>query len=361
MGTNRYTITRVETWVEHLELTKPYTIAYKTVESVENVFVRIESGDGTIGLGAGSPAAFVTGETSEACVAALEANAEALMKGRDVRQMQVICRELFARMPETPAARTAIDLALHDLLGRLMDAPVVSLLGRAHRALPTSVTIGIKGPEETAVEGKEYRQQGFRIIKLKIGKDLEQDIATTRLLREAVGKEMGIRVDANQGYTAADLVRYAKETADCDIELIEQPLPEDRSADMLEAPEALRRICAADESLKIPADALTLAPRPQSYGIYNIKLMKCGGIVPAMEIGTIARLAGIELMWGCMDESIISITGALHAALASPATRYLDLDGSFDLERDLVKGGFILKEGMLSVSDDLPGLGVELL
>ena len=85
--------------------------------------------------------------------------------------------------------------------------------------------------------------------------------------------------------------------------------------------------------------------------------MKSGGVFPALRIAAIAQTAGIELMWGCMDESIISITAALHAALASPATRYLDLDGSLDLARDVVKGGFVLRDGYLSTSN-APGLGV---
>ena len=105
-------------------------------------------------------------------------------------------------------------------------------------------------------------------------------------------------------------------------------------------------------------DALRLAHFPQAFGHYNIKLMKCGGIHEALRIADIANLAGISLMWGCMDESIISISAALHCALSSPATKYLDLDGSFDLADDLVKGGFILKDGYLSTIDK-PGLGVD--
>jgi len=88
--------------------------------------------------------------------------------------------------------------------------------------------------------------------------------------------------------------------------------------------------------------------------------MKCGGIAPGLEIASMAQYAGIDLMWGCMDESIVSIAAALHAALASPATRYLDLDGSIDLARDLVKGGFVLENGWLCTTDR-PGLGVTMI
>jgi L-alanine-DL-glutamate epimerase-like enolase superfamily enzyme len=93
-------------------------------------------------------------------------------------------------------------------------------------------------------------------------------------------------------------------------------------------------------------------------GIYNIKLMKCGGVRQALKIADIAFLDNIDLFWGCNDESRVSITAALHAAFASANTKYIDLDGSLDLAQDIVKGGFILTDGMMSCSDK-PGLGLE--
>ena len=116
----------------------------------------------------------------------------------------------------------------------------------------------------------------------------------------------------------------------------------------------------ADERLYNAQDALNLATYPRAFAHYNIKLMKCGGIIEALRIADIANIAGINLMWGCMDESIVSISAALHCALSCPATKWLDLDGSFDLASDLVKGGFLLKDGYLSTNDK-PGLGVEFL
>jgi L-alanine-DL-glutamate epimerase-like enolase superfamily enzyme len=86
--------------------------------------------------------------------------------------------------------------------------------------------------------------------------------------------------------------------------------------------------------------------------------MKCGGVLPALRIATVAELSGIDLMWGCMDESVVAIAAALHAALSSPATKYLDLDGSLDLARDVASGGFLLEDGTMRVLD-APGLGIE--
>jgi L-alanine-DL-glutamate epimerase-like enolase superfamily enzyme len=170
-----------------------------------------------------------------------------------------------------------------------------------------------------------------------------------------------IRADANQGYGPAELRRYLAAAAPLAVEFLEQPLPAqppEAIAAQDELPEPERRRLAADESLLDERDALRLARPPLRFGIGNIKLMKCGGVRPALRIAAIAEACGMELMWGCMDESVVSISAALHAAFASPATRYLDLDGSFDLAQDLATGGFALERGVLSTLDR-PGLGVE--
>ena len=108
----------------------------------------------------------------------------------------------------------------------------------------------------------------------------------------------------------------------------------------------------------VRADEVELNNPPKAAAIFNIKLMKWGGVSQALKIADIALHEGIDLFWGCNDESIVSITAALHAAFACSNTKYIDLDGSFDLAQDVVKGGFILKDGFMMCSDK-PGLGVE--
>ena len=352
-------ITKVKSWVESLGLKTPYTIAYQTIDSVENAFVLLETDDGTLGLGAGAPAEFITGESMQSCREALETHLEELLLGQDLRHFYALLRKLEDALALNPAARAAADMALHDLAAKQLGLPLVELLGRVHESLPTSVTIGIMSPEEAVERAREYVRQGFGILKLKTGQSVEQDLETVRKVREAVGSEIKIRVDANQGYSVETLRRLAEQADALQVEFVEQPLPAGEETEMLLVPEGVRRRCAADESLHTPADALQLVARPHAFGIFNIKLMKCGGIHPALQIAAIAHLAGIELMWGCMDESRVSIAAALHAALACPATRYLDLDGSFDLARDLAAGGFGLENGRLRPADR-PGLGVEL-
>lgn len=354
-------ITKVKAWRENLQLSKPYTIAYKTISSIENVFVYIETSDGLSGVGAGCPAPFVTGETVEHAIGFLQQNLEALLLGKDIRHFYGILQSLAIPALAVPAARAAIDIALYDLWTKWLDVPLVHFLGQRHRSLPTSVTIGILSLDETLAEGAEHIANGFKIIKLKVGKTLEEDIETVARLRELVGEQVKIRVDANQGYSVEDVKSFVQQTTAYDVEFIEQALPPDQLPQMLKLPEPIRKDSAADEDLISPVDALQMAQSPQPYGIYNIKLMKCGGIYPALQIADMAKFAGIDLMWGCNDESIVSITAALHAALACPHTKYLDLDGSFDLAKYVVTGGFVLKDGCLSVDESRVGLGVDLI
>ena len=344
--------------LEEFPLTRPYAIAQQEPTTrVENVIVRMEALSGPIGWGAASPAENVTGETVDACREALSADRLAWLAGRDVRTLPALCRELRERMPKTPAARAAVDMALHDLLAQHLGVPLVEMLGRAHDALPTSITIGIKPLDETLAEADEYLGRGFRVLKVKTGDALEEDVERLARLRERCGPRVTIRADANQGYTAAETARFFAETSRLAIEFVEQPVPRTRFGELAGAlaPEDRRRV-AADESLHDEADALRPSPEP-ACGIFNIKLMKCGGVAPAMRIAAVAETAGVALMWGCMDESRIGIAAGLHAALSSPATRYLDLDGSLDLARDVAEGGFVIADGVMRTTE-APGLGV---
>jgi L-alanine-DL-glutamate epimerase-like enolase superfamily enzyme len=352
-------ITRVHCKKVDLNLTKPYTIAYKTISVVENLFVYLETENGIVGVGAGSPAPYVTGEEIDDSIVALEAAVNQRVLGKDARAYRAILRSLEEPLNAFPAARAAVDIALHDCIARHLGIPLAQMLGQVHQALPTSVTIGIMSVEESLEEASAFMEQGFRVLKVKTGKSVEHDVEVCARIREVVGPAIKIRVDANQGYDPAMYQAFLMQSAPYDIEFVEQPLPRGDASKLLTLDWAYRKKAAADEDLHGPADALQLASGELPYGIYNIKLMKCGGVAEAMRIADIALLRNIDLMWGCNDESAISIAAALHAAFACPNTRYLDLDGSFDLARDLATGGFVVEDGMLRLSGGI-GLGVEL-
>jgi L-alanine-DL-glutamate epimerase-like enolase superfamily enzyme len=337
-------------------LTRPYALATYATDTVGMVRVRIEADDGAHGLGAASPQPEVNGETFEQCLAALR-GAEALLRARSFERPAELDEVLRRSWPDTPAARAAIDMALYDLWGKANAQPVADLLGRVHTAMPTSVTIGVCDVGSTLAQAREHLGRGFRVLKIKIGADLDLDVERLARLRELVGPALPLLADANIGYSAAQLPAFLQRTRAFGLRLVEQPLPREAARAQCTLPRDDVERLVADESLLDAADARALAQEPRAFGAFNTKLMKCGGITPALDIARIAAGAGIGLMWGCMDESVIGIAAALHAAFACTATRHLDLDGSFDLSHDFGAGGFLLADGLLRTLDR-PGLGV---
>lgn len=351
-------ITEAKAWLERLPLKKPYTISYDTFFDTRIVMLQITLADGTIGIGSANPFEEVVGETPEQTLVLLQNEWCNRLAGLDINHFESFIDQVGPSLSHNPGTLAAIDIALHDAWARLQGKPLAALLGQVMDGLPTSITIGIKPPCEALAEAMEYVAQGFTILKIKTGSDVQADIETVLSIREAVGKKVQLRVDANAGYDIAALMKFYAETKDAVVELIEQPLPAGEEKALQTLPEALRRMLIADESLTGLEAAQQLCVTPLPFGVFNIKLMKCGGIKAAGKIALLAKDHGIPIFWGCNDESRASIAAALHTAYSCAATRYLDLDGYFDLERDVVKGGFRVEEGKMLVSEQ-PGLGIE--
>lgn len=350
-------IRSVKAYRRSLALKKPYTIARDTFYDTENVFFEIELVNGIVGLGAACPEGAVVGETADVTISNLESDTVRQLAGKDIREFIAHIAHVGEEYGKFPGTMAAIDIALHDAFGQWIGIPIVDFYGRHHSKMLTSITIGIKNVADTIAEAKEYYGQGFKALKVKTGLDPQEDAERILKLRETFHNHFSIRVDANTGYDENKLRHFLELTRDANVEVIEQPFLPGKDKDLLQFSPALRRIFTADESLTDPATALTLVEN-LPYGIFNIKLMKCGGIRPALQIADIAKHAKIELFWGCNDESLISITAALHAALSCKHTRFLDLDGSFDLAEDLAEGGFILEDGYL-MTNNKNGLGLK--
>jgi len=351
-------IRSVRSWLVSLPLTKPYVIAYKTITGTEIVFLEVELENGLTGMGAANPFSAVVPETPEMTLINLQSGYLDEWVGKDIRGFNKLIDDAAAHFPHQPGTLAAIDIALHDAFCKYLGIPIVDFYGREIDALPTSVTLGIKDTAAMLEEAKGYYQLGFKVLKIKTGLNVEEDIERVIKLTEQFSGKMKLRVDANQGYSVEQLRQFIKGTTLYAVELIEQPMKVGSETQLAAMDKEERCMLTADESLLDAATALQLTQQPAPYGIFNIKLMKCGGIAGAKEIAVIAKNAGIQLFWGCNDESIVSIAAALHAAYSCPNTKYLDLDGSFDLSKDFVEDGFILKDGCL-LTNGKPGLGVE--
>ena len=341
----------------NLQLARPYTIAFKTIETVENGIIKISSTTGLTGFGAFNPCYEVIGETLDEAFHALTEENLQWLQGRDISEIDKLCIEVQKKFASNTSARIGLEIALYDLFTQSINMPLVRYLGQKITSMPTSITIGIKNVEETIEEAKEYVDRKFKILKIKLGISLEEDIERLVKLRELFRNTIELIIDANQGYDQHHIIQFYTQTSHLNIHLIEQPLKVGEEKMMSRLPDHIKQLIAADESLITPSDAVTLAGPPKACGFFNIKLMKCGGITEALKIAEIASGSEMGLMWGCNDESIISITAALHTAFASANTKYIDLDGSLDLAEDVVKGGFILKDGIMSIADR-PGLGL---
>jgi len=350
-------IKNLHSYRRNLALSKPYSIAGYTFSEVENVFLEVQLENGIVGIGAASPAEEVVGETCTQTLQNLQTDFFQNLIGRDIRQFRQLIYETNQAFPNLPGTQAVLDIALHDAFGQFLEIPVVEFYGQKFKSLPTSVTIGIMGVTETLAEAESYRQQGFKVLKVKTGENWQEDAERILKLEERYRNQFKLRVDANQGYELEELQQFLKATQGVDLELIEQPLLVGKDRELLKLNVKTRKLLVADESLKDARYALEFSQEPQPFGIFNIKLMKCGGILNALEIASIAQSADIELFWGCNDESVVSITAAIHAAFACPTTRYLDLDGSFDLVEDVVKGGFVLENGYLKLTEK-SGLGL---
>ncbi len=351
-------ITQVEAWPISMKLQEPYTIAYETIEEATNIFLRIETDKRIIGYGCAAPDLQITKETPESVIRGLREIVPPLIKGSDPLRTSMILERLTTPLLSQPSTLAAVDMALHDILGKACGLPLWKVLGGFRDRIKTSVTIGILSESETVSRALERIAEGFRCLKLKGGIDVESDIAKILKVREAVGKDIELRFDANQGFSVEQALKFFKGTRKANLELIEQPTPEGQPDLLGRVTSSVQIPIMADESLMTLRDAFRLA-RKDLVDMVNVKLMKVGGISVAIQINAVARSAGLEVMVGCMDEASLSIAAALHFALARPNVAYADLDGHLDLIDDPTKGAVILRNGILYPTN-LLGLGFDI-
>ncbi len=351
-------ITAVTAWSVRFALRVPYAISYENIDHTVNVFLRVETNRGITGFGCAAPDLQVTGETPETVLADITGPAAEELEGADPLRTSRLRERLRARFPDHPSALAAADMALWDILGKVAGLPLYLLLGGHRDRIITAITIGVLPENETVERARDLVGQGFRALKLKGGRDVDDDILRVLRVREAVGKRVELRFDANQGYDVEQTMRFLEGTKPAGLELVEQPTSRHH-------PDLLRKVTRntemaimADESLVSLRDAFRIARRGLA-DMVNVKLMKVGGIGDAMQVAGIARAARLEVMVGCMDEAALAIAAGLHFALAHPAVRYADLDGHLDLEGDPTDGAVILKNGTLFPTQK-PGLGFDL-
>lgn len=350
-------ITGIDVWPVTMRLGEPYTQFYDTLDTTTSVFLRIKTNRRLVGYGCACPDSHMTGETPARAHEALQRLAEPVLRGADPLRSGWLREQLAPALADDPSALAAVDMALYDLLGKQCGLPLCRLLGGYRESILTSVTIGILPVRETVERATYWVGQGFLALKLKGGMDVECDIERVVRVRQAVGESIELRFDANQGYSVEQALAFIDRTRSAALELIEQPTfqaaPDELGA--VTRKSGLRVM--ADESLGGSRDAFRLAANHLADMI-NVKLMKIGGLSPALETAAVARAAGLGVMVGSLDESALSIAAGLHFALACPAVAYADLDGHIGLVGDPAAGAVIVESGVLFPRNQ-PGLGFD--
>lgn len=350
-------ITNIKIETLKLELYKPFTVALGTIEHVETMLVQIETDEGIIGIGEGAPFEFVTGETLEASLK-LAKQFKSMLIGENPLQIEKIHMMMDKMIVGNTATKAAFDIALHDILGKKLNAPLYQVLGGHSNAFTTDVTIGIDAPEVMAKEAKERVDSGFTILKVKAGLDASHDIEAIQLIRKAVGDRIRIRMDANQGWTVPESLRVIKALEPLQVEAIEQPLPYWNIEGHAYIRSKVLMPIMADESVHSPQDALKII-RQDAADILNIKLMKSAGLYKASQINHIAESAGLTCMVGCMLESKIGITAGASLVAAKKNILEADMDSFLYMKDTGIQGGISIENGVITLPEK-PGLGIEL-
>lgn len=350
-------------------LLRPFVTAQRRTEAVAYVVVDVVLSSGpagatdVVGQGSAAETVAVTGESAETILAAVEGPIRAALEGVSGTpdELAALTR---AAVPGASSARAAVDMAVHDALARSLDLPLVELLGAARgvrldpaAGIASDMTVSLEDPATMAGHAREAAAAGFGILKIKLGRDVEQDRERLAAVVEAA-PHVRLRVDANQGWTPDEAVRVLERfVADgLPLDLVEQPVARDDLAGLARVRAASPVPIMADEAVWGVEDARRIIELGAA-DMLNIKLAKTGGLGEALAVADLAEEAGLTCMVGAMMEPRIGIAAGAHLAFAHPAITMVDLDPPAWFASPLPAGGF-QDDGVLRLTGG-PGLGLE--
>ena len=352
-------ITEVRIGRISVPLRVPFKTALRRVDSVEDVIVEIHTDTGAVGYGEAPPTGVITGDTTGAIIGALKDHIIKTIIGRDVDDFEALTDSVQKCIIHNSSAKAAVDMALWDLYGQLYNIPVYKLLGGSKDKIVTDITISVNSPEEMARDAITAINRGYDTLMVKVGVNPKLDVERLSAIRNAIGSRAKLRIDANQAWKPQEAVRILNQMQEqgLDIELVEQPVIAHDIEGLKYVTERSYVPVLADESVFSPLDAMKII-QSGAADLINIKLMKCGGITPALKIADAASIMGVECMLGCMLEAKVSVNAAVHVACARSIITKIDLDGPVLCSEDPIIGGSIFDEKDITVSK-APGLGIK--
>lgn len=352
-------IKNIEIFEISVPLVTPFKTALRTVDAVNDIVVKITADTGEIGYGEAAPTAVITGETKESIKSAILNYIKPSIMGMEIDNLEGLMEKINSCILKNTSAKAAVDMAIYDLYAKKLNSPLYKILGGYKKEITTDITISVNEIDEMVQDSLKAVNEGFNILKVKVGKEGEKDIERISEIRKAVGKNVILRVDANQGWTSKQSVKIisALEDKDLNIELVEQPVKYWDLEGMKYVTQNTYTKILADESVFSPQDAVKII-QERAADLINIKLMKTGGIFNALKICDIAEVYGVECMIGCMLESKISVSAAANLGAAKKIITMVDLDGPALCKIDPIDGGPVFKNSSIKMSEKA-GLGFD--
>ncbi len=331
-------ISKVEIIRLNIPYKEPFVISLGVIPEATNVVVKIHTRNGLTGTGECAPFVFIVGETQDT-VFALSKQVAKLLIGKNPFAIEDRLKEINRAVKGNYTMKSAFDMALYDLLALKAEMPLYRLLGGDKtRDIYTDMTISIGTPEKVSADAVAFKEEGFPAIKVKLGTSMNEDVARIKAIREKVGPDYPIRIDANQGWDTITAIETLKALEPYRIEHCEEPIPSWNYMDLPKVRENSPIPIMADESIFDHHDAFRLA-KIGACDYFNIKFSKSGGINNALKIISVAESAGIKCQVGCMSESRFALTALMHLVLARDTIVHYDMDSSLMLDADPVKGG----------------------
>lgn len=347
----------IQVGIISVPLKKPFKTALRTVDKVEDIVVKVITDTGHVGYGEAPPTAVITGDTLGSIRCAIEDFIKPQILGLEIENLEEIMKRINNSILKNTSAKAAVDIAIYDLFGQLHKTPVYKLLGGYKKEIITDITVSVNSPEEMAQDSLEAVARGYKTLKIKVGKEVHLDMKRIEAIRKAIGTDVELRIDANQGWTPKEAVRILRDMEDkgFNIELVEQPVKAHDIDGLKFVTDNVNTPILADESVFSAEDAIKII-QTRAADLVNIKLMKTGGIHNALKICSVAEIYGVECMIGCMLESKLSVSAAVHLAAAKSIITKIDLDGPGLCSMDPVEGGPIFEDYRITLVDE-PGFG----
>ena len=349
-------ISGVDIFQAKIPMVAPFRIALGVISEADFLFIRVNTDGGVSGWGESTPVSQITGDTQAINIAAAATLAK-LVLGKDPLDIEGRVADMGRFLAFNSSVRAAFDVALHDVAGKVAGLPLYALLGGGKRELETDATIGIDDPEKMAEQAVELKRSGVPAIKVKLGTTADDDVRRIESIRKAIGDELPLRVDANQGWDFPTAVNVLRRLESSGIEYCEQPIAHWDYDNFRRLRTRVSIPIMADESVFDHHDAFKLTAGG-CCDYLNIKLAKSGGIRTALKIDAVAEACGAKCMLGCMLETRLGLTAAAHLVSARPNIRYVDLDSHLQLKEDPIVGGARWDGGTITLPDD-PGIGAE--